>query len=32
MSFEELLRAYPVRDVRAGRSWTERGGSETVPS
>ncbi len=27
-----LLRAYPGRDVRAGRSWTERGGHETVPS
>ena len=26
------LRAYPDRDVRAGRSWTERGGHETVPS
>jgi len=26
------VRAYPGRDVRAGRSWTERGGSETVPS
>ena len=26
------LRAYPGRDVRAGRSWTERGGHETVPS
>ena len=26
------LRAYPARDVCAGRSWTERGGHETVPS
>lgn len=26
------LRASPGRDVRAGRSWTERGGHETVPS
>ncbi len=26
------VRAYPDRDVRAGRSWTERGGHETVPS
>jgi len=25
-------KAYPDRDVRAGRSWTERGGHETVPS
>jgi len=29
---ENRLRAYPDRDVRAGRSWTERGGHETVPS
>ena len=26
------LRAYPVWDVCAGRSWTEQGGHETVPS
>ena len=28
----EGFRAYPARDVRAGRSWTERSGHETVPS
>jgi len=27
-----VLRAYPGRDVRAGRSWDRPGGHETVPS
>jgi hypothetical protein len=30
--YPSTFRAYPGRDVRAGRSWTERGGHETVPS
>jgi hypothetical protein len=27
-----LIRAYPARDERSGRSWTERSGHETVSS